>query len=211
MKLPLAVVCGLALTALALLPSCATNPRATTQPVTVKDLATTRPAYWLDQPPVATVESFQFLALWNACEDVARSYLFQLDRQDYRLGLLTTKPMISKQILEPWRSDGGTLQGVLESSLATIRRSIRFEIQRRDDGTFEMVPKVLVERETILERRITSSNQYRNAFSGPAAGSRTAADVEADVPVLYWTPIGRDPEMEKHLATAVRRRLGQSP
>ena len=206
MKLPIAA-CGLALTAL--LAGCFSHS-PTTDMTTVKDPATTRPAYWLDQPAVASVDHFQFLPLWNACEDVARAYLFRLDREDYRLGLLTTRPMISKQILEPWRHDGGTLHGVLESSLATIRRSIRFEIERRDDGTFSMVPKVLVERETILERRITSSNQYRNAFSGPAAGSRTATDLEDEVPVIYWTPIGRDPEMEKHLAADVSRRLAKS-
>ena len=174
-------------------------PRAT-----AKDLATTRPSYWVDQPAVATVENFKFQPLWNACEAVARSYLFPLDRQDYRLGLITTKPVISKQILEPWRKDAGTLDQVWQDSLTTMRRTIRFDIERGEDGTYAMTPRVLVERETILERRITSATQYRSVFSGPAVGTRAVADADLDVPPIYWTPVGRDLQMERHLATDVR-------
>jgi hypothetical protein len=186
------------------------EPQPTPRLATDKDLATTRPSYWLDQPAVASVTSLQFQPLWNTCERVARSYLFELDRQDYRLGLLTTKPMISKQILEPWRKDAGTLRAVMDDSLSTIRRTLRLQIDRRDDGTFEMTPRVLIERETILERRLTSAAQYRTAFSGPAVGSRTNADIDANVPIIYWTPIGRDFEMERHVAAEVQDRLRTS-
>ena len=196
---------------LALLAGCAAktapDPIADHHLATDKDRATTRPAYWMDQPAVTSVESFKFQPLWDACEATARSYLFPLDREDYRLGLITTKPTISKQILEPWRKDAGTLDHVLQDSLTTMRRSIRFEIDRSEDGTYAMVPKVLIERETILERRITSAAQYRTAFSGPAVGSRAVADADLDIPITYWTPIGRDTEMEKHLASEVRHRL----
>jgi hypothetical protein len=201
--------CGLAITAL-LLVGCATKraPEAAALPrATLKDPATTQPSYWLDQPAVVSVENFKFQPLWDACEKVARSYQFQLDREDYRLGLITTKPTISKQILEPWRQDAGTFNDVMQDSLTTIRRSIRFEIERSEDGTYSMTPKVLVERETILERRITSAAQYRSVFSGPAVGSRTAIDEDAGVPIVYWTPIGRDLEMERHLAASVREQV----
>ena len=97
---------------------------AATQPVTMVDLATTQPSYYLDQPAVASVKSIQFQPLWDASEETARSYLFQLDRQDYRSGLLTTRPMISKQIFEVWRKDAGTAHGVVVDSMATIRRTV---------------------------------------------------------------------------------------
>jgi hypothetical protein len=186
------------------------NPAAT-QPVTVKDLATTQPSYWLDKPATATVSNFQFQPLWNACEKTARSYQFQLDREEYRQGLLTTKPMISKQLLELWRKDTGTAHGVVENSLSAIRRTLRFEIEHSDDGTYVMTPKVLVERFTIVERRITSATQTRLAFSGPQAPTREAVEAEiTDLPVTYWTPVGRDTEMEKQVAAEVRKRLRSS-
>jgi len=59
---------------------------------TFKDLRDHAPSYWLDQPAVVSVENFKFQPLWDACEKVARSYQFQLDREDYRLGLITTRP-----------------------------------------------------------------------------------------------------------------------
>jgi hypothetical protein len=183
------------------------NPAAT-QPVTVKDPATTQPYYWLDQPAVASVENFQFQPLWDACEKTARSYLYELDREDYRLGLITTKPMVSKQLFEVWRKDAGTAREVLQDAAQTIRRTVRFEIERTDDGTFVMTPKVLMERESILERRITSSVQYRTAFAGPPAPSREAVEAETEVlPVIYWTPIGRDTAMETKIAAEVRHRI----
>ena len=183
------------------------NPAAT-QPSTAIDLATTQPAFWLEKPAVANVTHLQFQPLWDACEATARGYTFPIDRQDYRQGLLTTKPVVSKQFLEPWRKDAGTVGDVLRSSIATVRRHIRFEIERTEAGTFTMVPKVLIERETIIERRLTSVAQYRYSFAGPASTAQTSVQTDAiDLPVQYWTPIGRDAVMEKEIARDVQRRL----
>lgn len=185
------------------------NPAAT-QPVTMIDPSTTQPSYFLGQPAVASVKSLEFQPLWNACEDTARSYLFQLDRQDFRSGLITTRPMVSEQLLEPWRKDTGTAHGVVVNSIATIRRTVRFEFTQ-SDGAYVVTPKVLVERQTILERRITSAVNYRQVFSGPASpDSRTAVEAEADVPSRYWTPVARDTQMEKQIASEVRRRLSKT-
>jgi hypothetical protein len=40
------------------------EPQPTPRLATDKDLATTRPSYWLDQPAVASVTSLQFQPLW---------------------------------------------------------------------------------------------------------------------------------------------------
>lgn len=179
-----------------------------TQPATAIDPATTQPLYWLGRPAVATATSLQFQPMWNACEETGRHFGFPLDRQDYRAGLLTTVPVVSEQILEPWRKDAGTMHDVVQSSLATIRRHIRFEIERTEAGTFVMTPKVLVERETIIERRLTSVAQYRYSFAGPAATPKDSVQTEdEELPVKYWTPIGRDLVMEKEIAADVKRRL----
>jgi hypothetical protein len=183
------------------------NPAAT-QPVTVVDLATTQPAYYLNMPAVAHTDSLYFQPLWDACEKVARDYGYQLDRLDFRLGLLTTKPMVSKQLLEPWRKDSGTAGDVLDNSMATIRRTIRFEINN-DGGTYRMTPKILVERQSVVERRTTSTEQYRTLFAGPAVSETKLAVTSEDLelPKTYWTPIGRDTEMERQVARAVEKRL----
>jgi hypothetical protein len=188
------------------------NPAAT-QPATAVDLATTQPSYWLTQPAAAQVKANDFDALWQACKSTARGYLFALDREDYRGGVITTKPMVSKQWFEPWRPDTGTLAGMMENSTATMRRTLRFEIDRGDDGSFTITPKVLVERQTLLERRISGTAQYRSVFVGPGAPARYSVNLEdgseLDLPVKYWTPVGRDTEMEKHVAQRLRADLSR--
>ena len=187
------------------------NPPAT-QPATAIDLATTQPSYWLSQPAAAQVPANDFEAMWEACKAVARSYLFAIDREDFRAGLITTEPMVSKQWWEFWRPDTGTISDVMENSTATNRRTLRFEVARDEQaGGFVITPKVLVERLAVLERRITSVAQYRQAFTGPAAPARFAVaredDPIVDLPARYWYPVGRDTRMEEQIAARLRGRI----
>lgn len=192
---------------------CADHRRAhpATQPATAVALATTQPSYWLSQPAAAQVRADDFDAMWEACKSIARSYLFAIDREDFRAGLITTEPMISRQWWEFWRSDTGTLSDLMQNSTATVRRTLRFEVTRDQQAGFTITPKVLVERLAVLERRITSVAQYRQAFAGPAAPSRfaVARDEEPtlDLPARYWYPVGRDVKMERQVAARLRGRL----
>lgn len=194
---------------------CITHPQnpSATQPATETDLATTQPYYWLAKPAAAQVHGRDFDAIWAICKDTARDYLFKLERTDYRSGVITTAPLVSKQWFEPWRPDTGTVEGAFANSLGAIRRSLRFEISRNSDDTFTITPKVLVEREVILERNVTDVSQYRFAFSGPLTKipPREAVTLEPDtypdVPIKYWYPTGRDTAMEINLASHLRHSL----
>jgi hypothetical protein len=194
---------------------CITRPQdpSATQPATAVPRAQVQPAYWLEQPSIVSVQSNDFDRLWTATEDVARDFLFQIDRTDYRSGLLTTRPMVSAQWFEPWRHDVQTFGDAVESSLATIRRTLRFEFERLDDGTFRVWPKVLVERQALAERRITSAVSYRQVFARPARpdlrprGTRES-DVGVFLPDRYWYAIGRDDALERALARSIAKKLG---
>ena len=194
---------------------CVTHPQdpAATQPATTVNLATTQPSYWLDQPAPAGARADDFQRLWSASEDVARDFLFRLDRQDYRAGLLTTRPLVSGQWFEPWRRDVRTAKDRNESSLATIRRTIRFEFERDGEGgAYRVTPKVLVERQSMTEQRITSSVVYQQYFRRPLRpGDRPRGTRESDVGILlpnrYWYPIGRDQAFEKALAEAIQKKV----
>jgi hypothetical protein len=168
--------------------------------------------YWWDRPATAyTASADDFTRVWNACEDEVRGRLFLVDREEFRLGLLTTAPMISKQAFEPWRTDAVTVHDVAESTLATIRRTLRFEIHRRSDGRYDVAPKVLVERYASAERRLTAISQYHQAFSGPRAFADSpdlSGDVELENAGDYWYPLHRDPALERDLVDAINRRLG---
>jgi hypothetical protein len=212
------ILCALATGAGALavlISGCITHPQnpAATQPATVVDLATTQPTYWLDQPAAAQVRGRDFDTVWDVCKATARGYLFALDRVDYRAGEITTLPMVSKQWFEPWRSDSGSSYQVLANSMGAIRRTLSFQVAREPDATYTVTPKVLVEREVILERRVSDVSQYRLAFSGPGAKiqPREAVTLDPntypDVPLKYWYPTGRDTEMEVQVAKRVQQEL----
>jgi hypothetical protein len=165
------------------------------------------PAFWLDQPAVTSVESRDFDKLWNATDRAARNRLFVIDRADYRSGLMTTQPLVSAQFFEPWRRDTVTFDDTLLSSLATIRRTLRFEFTREPDGTYQMIPKVLVERQAITERRITSTALYSTIYDpGTGAGTRET-DVGVHLDPRYWYAIGRDDALERKLADDVRKQV----
>ena len=197
-----------------LMGGCITGPQdpSATQPVTMVDLATTQPNYWLQQPPQASVNSPDFDRLWKSSEQAARNYLFTLDREDYRTGSLTTLPLVSAQWFEPWRRDVRTLHEVEESSIATIRRTIYFNFARNSDDTYTVVPRVLVERQTIAERRITAVVDYTSLFNSTKdPNDQQKGTIESDqnfiIPPRYWYLIGRDHAFERVLADEIRERL----
>jgi hypothetical protein len=178
----------------------ATQP--TTGPSTQAFFPTTAPT-----PSQNIVTSHNFDRLWNAAADAARDRLFTIDRRDYRGGVLTTDPLVSAQFFEPWRRDATTASDVAESSLATIRRTIRFEFKRNADQTFSVVPHVLVERYSSSERRITNAMLYRAAFRRTTATGTRETDKGVELPQRYWYRVGSDPVLERHLAEAVRKKL----
>ena len=160
--------------------------------------------YWLNQPPAATVVADDFTPLFRACRRAALASSFTIDRVDFRSGLMTTFPQVSKQFFELWRNDVAAPRDVLGSSLDTVRRTVRFEVRRRDDGRYEAVPKVLVERFSLAERRITSVARFAEMFTVERTEGSRNRDRGGELPDMYWYATGRDAAMEKRLAAAVR-------
>jgi hypothetical protein len=199
----------LAWAALAGMGGCAMQTSPLAQVPASNDPKTATEAYWLDQPGAASVWSQTYDSLWNACAQAAENDLFSLDRQDYRQGILTTRPMVSKQFFEFWRNDAGDAFGVTEDSLQTIRRTIVFQFNRNNGG-YVVIPKVLVERLARRNRRVTSVAEYRRALEAPIPDNqrRAARGQEPATRDEYWYVVGRDLAMETQLAQAIRQGLG---
>jgi hypothetical protein len=185
---------------------CASHPP--TQPPT-QHPETAEVTYWLAKPAAATIEADDFASLWRACRDATLASSFTIDRVDFRSGVMTTMPLISKQFFELWRNDVITPYDLAESSLDTVRRTVRFDVRRRDDGRYEAVPKVVKERFSLAERRITSVARFAETFTTERTeGDRNRDRAGADLPDTYWYATGRDYALERHLAHAVRNDLG---
>src|SRR5262249_47244704 len=143
----------------------------------------------------------------NAIEETIRQSGFKIDRVDERLMLVTSRPRITSQFFEFWRPDVQTVKDSAEASLFTIRRTMRFEISKREDGQFECSPMVLVERQVSAEQRVTNVSLYRGSVSRINTRDRQNGTKESDdgvtIPTKYWYATGRDESMEKRIAAQV--------
>jgi hypothetical protein len=161
-------------------------------------------AYWAERPASARVVAPVYADLWEATEDACRRFGFAPATTDYRGGLLTTEARISPQFFEFWHDELRAAEDVAESSLATVRRRLRFEFSRTRDGRYVVEPKVIVERLSLAERRITNAVDYRGAL-GPGTQQRFGPAGTA-APGSYWYAIGRDAELEASLANRMAER-----
>jgi len=183
-----------------------------TEVATEIDPATTQPSYWLNLAALS-VSSSDFDRLWSVAADTALDFGFTIDRSDYRSGVMTTVPLTSGQWFEFWRSDIRNFDDLAESSSATVRRTIRFEFARDEKtGAFRCFPKVLVERQSVAEQRVTSVVSYQSAYRRPLrVRDRPTGTRESDEGVLlpsrYWYPIGRDQSLESALIDALKKKL----
>lgn len=196
-------LCGMAaMVTMGFLGGCLSHVKSGGPVATDIDPQTTLPSYWWKQQAYSKVYGDNFEALWGGAERAVRNRLFTLDRQDYRDGVLTTAPMVSKQNWEFWRRDVVDKQSLDESSLATVRRTVRFEIIKRSDGGYVVEPRVLVERLSLNGKRITAVVNYTEAFAAQPA-PKYASPGEATAPTSYWYAIGRDTALEKELAEEI--------
>ncbi len=175
-----------------------------TAPVTQIDPARAEPDFWLNQPANHRTAVAGFDTLWDAADEVSRDLLFKIDRRDRRAGILTTAATVSAQWYEPWRQELQQFDDVADSSVATIRRTIRYEFARQGDA-YVITPKVLVERQAIVERRISGAlprTYFRRDRDLNTFGSRET-DAGVTLPDSYWYPIGRDELLEARLVEKI--------
>ncbi len=204
----------LALAALAVMagmtPGCASPSHSTpsaSAPAQEREVRKARGAYWYAQPGVASVSCGDFYVLWDTCNAVTRGAGFTIDRTDFREGLLTTNPLVSKQPFEMWREDVVDGQQLAQSTFGTVRRTVQFRITRNPNGAYNCVPKVLVERESRAERRITSVTEALDVFSINRPLSDRSTDEGTPIIIEFWYAIGRDNSLESNLAAGIRQQL----
>lgn len=176
------------------------------RPPSHDDPAAATLAYWAQQRSASRVTAGDYAAIWSAADEARRRFGFEAATTDYRGGLLTTEPKVSPQFFEIWHHELRSAEDVAQSSLATIRRRLRFEFARTGEGKFVVEPKVLVERRSLAERRITSAIDYRGTL-GPGRQQQFGPDSAAAGPGSYWHAIGRDEDLERSLANRIAQRV----
>lgn len=163
--------------------------------------------YWLNLPAVERIEATDYDKLWNACEKAIVDGSFMMERFDYRTGLLTTKPLVSKQFFEYWKHDVVDFQDQVLSDAATRRRVAHFQITKLANGRYVCEVKAVVEHFSMPERRLTAVVQYQSAFSLHRQFEEEHNDDGTPLRLFYWYAEGRDEPLEHALAERVRVHL----
>jgi hypothetical protein len=174
-------------------------------------IETTTPGYWFDLPASVTVTATDYDRLWRACEEVVAERQFAPERVDYRNGILTTRPLPGAQFWELWRRDVNDGYSMAESNLATVRRRVQVELLPTTSGIgFEARPKVVVERQSSRERRVSIGALNYQVLNRERRGYSTN-DYDPDVRPAdeYWYATRRDEVMEAALAKDLERKLSR--
>jgi hypothetical protein len=147
--------------------------------------------------------------VWKQASALLTTMGFEIDRQDYRLGAITTLVLPSTQIVEFWKPQQVNPLDSMENTLNNQRRWVRLAISAVEDkpNFYEIAVRVLVERET----------NPSEAIGGPifAEGSGFGRDVHTlrsdytptNVEKGKWVTLGHDPDMEKKILDALFERI----
>ena len=95
--------------------------------------------------PAGTSAGRNFDAVWAGSLEVLRDYRFGIDRQDRRVGIITTRPMLARHWFEFWRTDAVSNYDFLEGSLQTVMRRVEVQITPRRGRPDEYEPVVTIE------------------------------------------------------------------
>jgi hypothetical protein len=153
-------------------------------------------------PTETVVEISDREAFTDRLLTLLREHELDPDIVDREQGLVISEPTTSGQWFESWRGDvrGGYQR--LESSMHTIRRTVRIEWQpvadtRTPGDEFNLSVQVDKERFSSPERQVTTTSGALGIFSErlpTREGLRNAAQ-RGD----HWVALGRDPELERYL------------
>lgn len=161
------------------------------------------PEFWWDRPAVVEVPARDFDKAFAAAERVLRQRFFEIEIADLRRGVLISKPNTAAQFFEVWRWDNSTAGDIARASLATYRRTVRFDIKPASDDRFIIEARVLLEQQALVGRRVTAVVGFRGFTTIDQSSLVATTDEGAQAAPMYWYAIGRDHNLEIALGNAL--------
>ena len=140
--------------------------------------------------------------LWRQSQTELKVRGFDLDNVDRRAGVIETEPRTSSQWYEFWARDVVTWQGRAESSLHTLRRSVRLEMRADPDSSCRLSCRALVDREVIAPGVVSGSARANSIFAG-AAGRMPTLKPLGDQQISQWVSLGRDNALEQDILQSI--------
>ncbi len=133
--------------------------------------------------------------------EVLRDRGFEIERNDYRFGVITTKPKEAPTAAEFWIDDPTTPAQHSADTLNAHQRTVRVRVEK-DKSRYTLTVEVLVERLQRPARYLTHS--ATGQLSAEYAATPThLSDRGLDGP--YAQMLTRDPHLERRLTDAIRQ------
>lgn len=170
-------------------------------------------------PNPLEIAEVEYTRLFDAAVVTLRSRGYVVDRQDYRFGVITTRPVFFPTIFEPWHSTNSTWEQAQASTINHQRRQIAITLEPvpsdetppADDAAGPVtLASYILRAEVVVERLAVPRARLTGSTSGGRVMGRLAAVPEEwrrrGIESHYWRPIGRDPYLERRLVEAIVRR-----
>lgn len=128
----------------------------------------TPPAHTVDRPrlPKDAAER-EYEQLWQASRKTLMKYGFELEWQDRRSGMMTTRAISSGYLLEAaWRHDATSLYYLGENTLHNMYRAAEVSIERTPTGSYTFTVQVAMARSNAKPRMITDSSTLTTEIRG---------------------------------------------
>ncbi|MEM8738148.1 MAG: hypothetical protein AAGG38_06680 [Planctomycetota bacterium] len=165
-------------------------------------------------PPVVSpvaVSAEAYPRTFKAGLTVLRDAGFQIDRQDYRFGRITTEPKGAPTLFEPWIPDNTNGQLAVRATLGDLRRTVTLVFEPLDvdaPSVYRLAVQVLIERQQVPTRRLngaTRGSVFADLREAPAEWA------DRGIGGRYWQPIERDPGLERKLLQAILHAASSPP
>ena len=163
--------------------------------------------------------------VYDASIEVLRSHGFEIERSDFRFGVITTKPKESPTAFEFWLDDATTAEQARSDTINAQQRVVSIRVTPFEDTvsgtdadadadaeaeaeedtlpatpTYQLVVEVLVERLQKPDRYLTHSATGRLSASYGATPTHLR---ERGIDGAYALPMDRDTHMERRLTQAI--------
>lgn len=152
----------------------------------------------------------QYDAAFDAAIEILRDYGFSIDRQDYRFGLVTTRPLVSPTLFEPWRTTNTSPGQMAQGTLNTQRRIVRVALKPVVVAAGAAPKYQLTVQVTLikLQQPLKHLNGSTSGFSIVSHYSAVPAEWKEDgISRAYWIPDGADPLLARRLIDDISKRV----
>ncbi len=141
-------------------------------------------------------------AVWLACKEELRDRGFEIDFQNRKLGVIETRPLLSRQWFEFWKKDVVDARSLARSSTQTTNRIVSINISGDNDNQ-------------IVKCTVNVNKQFSSSIGGSAA-VRAEDNYYITTNMLekkdldrktIWQPAGNDSALEQAILRSIKARV----